>query len=71
MYRTKKIQQSISALEAIQQNGVTLAEAIELLHIKKNVAFDDIWPAIMRIRQLSEKEAMQLTKECCGYWKNR
>lgn len=69
MYRTKKTQQTISALEAIQQTGASLAEAIESLHLKENVAFDDIWPAIMKIRQLSEKEAMQLTKECCGYWK--
>ena len=69
MYRSKEIQITISALQAIQQNGTSLAEAIELLHIKKNVAFDDIWPAVMEVCQLSEKEAMQLTKECCGYWK--
>ena len=69
MYRTKEIQKTISALQAIQQNGTSLAEAIELLRIKKNVTFDDIWPAVMKIRQLSEKEAMRLTKECCGYWK--
>jgi hypothetical protein len=71
MYGTKRIQKTISALEEIQQAGVTLAEATKSLHRKENVPFDDIWPAIMKIRQISEKEAMQLTKEWCGHWKNR
>ena len=71
MYRAKKIQQTISSLKSTQQAGASLEEAIESLHVEQNIAFDDIWPAIMKIRQLSEKQAMQLTKECCGYWKKR
>ena len=63
MYRSKNIQETISALADIQQSGVTLEEATKLLHLNKNVSFDDIWLAIIKIRQLSEKEAMQLTKK--------
>ena len=65
MYDSNKTQKTISALEEIQQAGVTLAEATKSLHRKENVPFDDIWPAIMKIRETSEKEAMQLTKEWC------
>lgn len=67
MYGSKKIQETISALEEIQKAGVTLAEATKSLHRKENVPFDDIWPAIMTLREIGEKEAMQLTKEWCGY----
>ena len=70
MQQTQNIQNTISALEEIQQAGVTLAEATKSLHRKENVPFDDIWPAIMKIRQISEKEAMKLTKEWCGHWEN-
>lgn len=70
MYRSRNTQQTLSALDALLQNGASLADAIETLHIQKNVPFDDIWPAIMKLCQLSEKEAMQLTKQNCGYWKN-
>lgn len=69
MYRSETIQQTLSALDALLQNGTSLADAIETLHIEKNIPFDDIWPAIMQFCQLSEKEAMQLTKQHCGYWK--
>jgi len=55
----------ISALEEVQAAGVTLAEAVQLLHSKENVPFDAIWPAVMIIQQVSEREAMQLTKEWC------
>lgn len=67
MYSTKKIQQTISTLEAMLQTGASIEDAIESLHVEQNIPFDDIWPAIMRICQLSEKEAMQLTKQHCGY----
>ena len=67
MYGTKKIQETISALEEIQQTGVSLTEATKSLHMKEYIPFDDIWPAIMNICQTSEKEAMRLTKEWCGY----
>jgi hypothetical protein len=70
MYRSKKILETISALNEIQQSGVTLAEATKSLHKKQNVPFDDIWPAVMKMRQTSEKQAMQLTKQWCGYYKN-
>ncbi len=70
MYRTKKILETISTLDEMQQSGVTLAEAVKLLHQKETIPFDDIWPAIMKLCQTSEKEAMQLTKEWCGYYKN-
>jgi len=66
MYGDKNIGKTISALEQLQEAGVTLAEATKSLHRKENIPFDDIWPAIMKIRQISEKEAMQLTKEWCG-----
>jgi len=65
MYEYKNIKKTVSELEEIQEAGVTLAEATKLLHRKENVPFDDIWPAIMKIRQISEKEAMSLTKEWC------
>ncbi len=71
MYGIREIQTTISALREIQQAGMTLAEATRLLHRKENVPFDDIWPAIMHTCQISEKEAMQLTKEWCVLWKNR
>ena len=61
-HQTNKI---ISKLVEIQGTGVTLAEAIHKLHKKENVPFDDIWPAVMIIQQVSEREAMQLTKEWC------
>lgn len=67
MYRTKKIQQTISALDAMQQTGASLAEAVESLYVEQNIPFDNIWPAIMVVCQLSEKEATQLTKQDCGY----
>jgi hypothetical protein len=54
----------------MQQTGITLAEATKSLHRKDNVPFDDIWPAIMKIRQTSEKEAMQITKDWCVHCKN-
>lgn len=69
MYQSRNIQQTLSALDALLQNGVSLANAIETLHIVQNIPFDDIWPAIMQRCQLSEKEAMQFTKQHCGYWK--
>ena len=65
MYRTKKLQATISTLKELQQSGVTLAEASRTLHKKEHIPFDDIWPAIMCLRQISEKEAMRLTKEWC------
>ena len=65
MYRTEKLQTTISTLKELQQSGVTLAEASRSLHKKDNIPFDDIWPAIMCIRQISEKEAMRLTKDWC------
>ena len=65
MYRTKKLQTTISTLKEIQQTGMTLAEATRSLYRKANVSFDDIWPAIMCICEISEKEAMRLTKEWC------
>ena len=68
MYGNKNIQNTISALEEMQQAGVTLAEATNSLHRKENVPFDELWPAIMKIRQISEKEAMRLTKGWCGHW---
>ena len=67
MYEFRNVEKTISALKEIQDVGVTLAEATKSLHRKENVPFDDIWPAIMKIRQISEKEAMQLTKEWCGH----
>jgi len=67
MYGYKSIENTISALVVTQKAGVTLAEATRSIHSNDNVSFDDIWPAIMKIRQLSEKEAMQLTKKWCGY----
>ena len=70
MYKTNKILETLSALNEIQQSGVTLAEAVKSLHRKEAIPFDDIWPAVMQIRQTSEKEAMQLTKQWCGYYKN-
>lgn len=70
MYKTKKILETISILDEMQQSGVTLAEAVKSLHQKETIPFDDIWPAVMTIHQTSEKEAMQLTKEWCGYYKN-
>ncbi len=65
MYRSTKIQTTISTLKEIQQAGVSLTEATRSLHRNENVPFDDIWPAIMQLRQISEKEAMQLTKQWC------
>ena len=61
-HKTDKI---ITTLEEAQATGVTLAEAIHSLHGKDNVPFDDLWPAVMIIQQVSEREAMQLTKEWC------
>jgi hypothetical protein len=69
MYRSHNIQKTLSALDALLQNGTSLEDAIEILHIEKNTPFDELWPAIMRFCQLSEKEAMQFTKHHCGYWK--
>jgi len=65
MYGGKKIQITISALKDAQQAGITLAEATRLLHRKRNIPFDDLWPAIMQIHQISENEAMRLTKDWC------
>lgn len=69
MYKRQQIQEVLSALEKMQQAGVALSEACKSLHRKQNVPFDDIWPAVMIIRQLSEREAMQLTKQWCGFGK--
>jgi len=52
-------------IEEIRQADVSIAEAIKRLHQKENMPFDKIWPAIMKIRQVSEKEAMSLTKRWC------
>ena len=70
MYDSIKIQQTISALEDMQQAGISLAAATKSLHQNEHVPFDDLWLAIIKIRQVSEKEAMQFTKECCVYSKN-
>jgi len=70
MYRTETIQNTVAALEKIQQDGMTLAQATKVLHKDKKIPFDDIWPAIMRIQQLSEKEAMRTTKEWCEFYRN-
>jgi len=67
MYETKQILKAISTLKECQLTGVTLAQATELLHKNYGFSFDDIWPAIMKLRQVSEKEAMRLTKEWCRY----
>jgi len=67
MHDSKKISETIFSLEEIQQAGMTLAEAARSLHLKEMVPFDDIWPAVMQLRQLSEKEAMRLTKEWCVF----
>ena len=66
MYDYRNTQKTVSALNEIQQADATLAEATKSLHRKQHVPFDDIWPAIMVIRQVSEKEAMQLAKAWCG-----
>jgi len=68
MLYTSDIQNIISMMEQIRQADVTLAEATKHLHQKENIPFDKIWPAIMKIQQLSEKEAMSLTKEWCTPW---
>ncbi len=68
LYNTDKIQLTISTLKEIQKAGMTLAAATRSLHKKENIPFDELWPAIMQIRQISEKEAMQLTKDCCVLW---
>ena len=70
MYDSIKIQETISNLKKMQQAGISLAEATKSLHLDEHVPFDDIWPAIMKLHHLSEKEAMQLTKEWCVYSKN-
>jgi len=61
----QKGNQVVSTREEIQAEGVTLAESIISPHRKEGVPFDDIWPAVMIIRQVSEREAMQLTKDWC------
>ena len=71
MYQSRNIQQTLTALDALLQKGTSLADAIETLHIVQNIPFDDIWPASMLHCQLSEKEAMQFTKNHCGFWKHR
>lgn len=68
MTYTSDIHDIISMIEDIQQANLTLAEAANRLHQKENIPFDKIWPAIMKIQQLSEKEAMSLTKEWCTRW---
>jgi hypothetical protein len=65
MLYNSDIQDIISMIEEIRQTDATLAEAARCLYQKENIPFDNIWPAIMKIRQLSEKEAMSLTKEWC------
>lgn len=65
MWNSTKTDSIISALKQSQGAGVSLAEAINSLHNLDKVPFDDIWPAVMVIRQVSEKEALQLTKEWC------
>ena len=67
MYRSIKIQETLASLKEMQQAGLTLAEATYSLHREKDIPFDDIWPAIMKILETSEKEAMQLTKQWCVY----
>lgn len=69
MYRNKNIEETLSSLKKLQQAGLSLEQATKTLHKKENVPFDDIWPAIMRLRQLSEKEAMRSTKDWCLHGK--
>ena len=71
MYRTKNLTQTIYLLKEMQNKGMPLSEAIKQLYSKENFLFDDLWPAVMSINMVSEKEAMQLTKEWCSYYKNR
>ena len=66
MYRSIKVQATITSLKETQQAGVILSEAVRSFHRKGNVSFDEIWPAIMYMRQISEKEAMRLTKDWCA-----
>ena len=69
-YANRNIENIISSLEEIQKAGVSLAEATKSLHMKENIPFDDIWPAIIQLLQLSEKEAMRTTKEWCLHCDN-
>lgn len=55
----------IATLNEKQAAGMTLSEAVHALHVQDKVPFDDIWPALMRLQQVSEKEAMRFTKACC------
>lgn len=65
MFGRKKVQEVISSLLELQQTGMELPEALALVYVQENIEFDDIWPAVMKIHQLSEKEAMYLTKKYC------
>ena len=63
MWNRAKTNTMVAALKETTKAGISLAEATKSLHAKENVPFDDIWPAVMILRQVSEKEAMRLTKE--------
>lgn len=65
MTDSQKTKEVIAALEKFQATGITLTEAIKQLYKNESVAFDDIWPAVMQIEQVSEREAMRLTKDGC------
>lgn len=65
MLNAKRTKEIISLLEEIQKAELSLAEATKLLYQEENVPFDDIWPAIMVIEQISEKQALQRTKDWC------
>ena len=55
----------------MQTKGMPLAEVALLLCPKENVLFDDIWSAVMSKNMVSEKAAIQVTKEWCGHYKDR
>jgi len=59
--------QTLAELEEIQAAGVSLAEAVKSLHLKENVALDDIWPAIMLLKGITKKDAEYLVDQWCGH----
>lgn len=63
MYNSVKLQRTISALNDLQQSGASLAQAANTLYSSNDYNFDELWLAVMTIAQLSEKEAMRLTKD--------